>query len=504
MGKKFSIADYANLVTVSEMDRPEIVMIPWDKIQPNAGNFYQVEDVTDLLNAIEMQGLLSPIVVTPDRESDGYRLISGHRRHKAWGQLRQKDPEKYAAIPSIVRSFGSEAEERLALILSNSAARVLTPYEIGRQAKEVEMVFYQLKEQGFEFPGRMREHVAKAVKQSSSKLARIRAIETHLAECWRESWKGGKLNEAVAYELSQCPEELQTMIWQANPNTTAHGIPAVRKLYESGVRWAGPEGKKAGCKSCHRTTAFLRHDLNDYYPCKGETCCLKCEQAARDYNPCPRMCSKAKEARSQNIQQKKYAEETARVNRERETVQRIRESAARLVKAADAMGATDETAPIPTRYSATNLRELRKIAEGSLTPHWNYCNYLSPDEGLNVRKAAAVLGCSADYVCGLTDDPAPAEQTPRAVEAVSNVDHPEPVWRTGEPPRDGRYLCLVDMNTTTLHEQRCDRKDGAWYAYGAPMKDVFTVMAWWPLPEEDPRGRTVGWNGWNEEDEDSM
>lgn len=499
MGKKFSIADYANLVTVSEMDRPEIVMIPWDKIAPNAGNFYAVEDVTDLLNAIEMQGLLSPIVVTTDRESDGYRLISGHRRHKAWGQLRKKDPEKYAAIPAIVRSFGSEAEERLALILSNSAARVLTPYEIGQQAQEVEMVFYQLKEQGFEFPGRMREHVAKAVKQSSSKLARIRAIETHLAECWRESWKGGKLNEAVAYELSQCPEELQTMIWQADPQTTAHGIPAVRKLYESGVRWAGPEGKKAGCKSCHRTAAFLRHDLADrYYPCKGERCCLKCDKATRPYDPCPRMCSKAKEARSQNIQQKKYAEEEARVNRERETVQRIRESAARLVKAADAMGVTDETAPIPTRYSATNLRELRKIADGSITPHWNYCNYLSPDEGLNVRRAAEVLGCSADYVCGLTEDPAPTGKEQRAGEgagpykaggtAVSNVDHPEPVWMTGTPERLGRYLCKIDMGTGGS-EYTCELKKGGWWIFGSPLMRSAKVLAWWPLPPEDPTGR---------------
>ena len=30
--------------------------------------------------------------------------------------LREKDPEKYAAIPAIVRSFGSEAEERLAAL----------------------------------------------------------------------------------------------------------------------------------------------------------------------------------------------------------------------------------------------------------------------------------------------------------------------------------------------------------------------------------------------------
>lgn len=493
MGKKFSLADFANIVTVSEADRPEIVMIPWEKISANKENFYQVGDVTDLVNAIQMQGLLSPVVVTPDRSGpDGYTLIAGHRRHKAWGLLRQEDPDKYAAIPAIVRTFESESEARLALILSNSSARVLTPAEIGKQAQAVEMTFYELKEQGFEFPGRMRDHVARAVKQSSSKLARLRAIRERLAECWRPAWEKGMINEAVAYELSQCSEELQTMIWTADPKTTAYGIPAVRKLYESGVRWAGPEGKKAGCRSCRRTEAFLRHDLaNPNDPCKGETCCLKCEKATRNYDPCPRMCSKAKEARSQNIQQKKCAEEEARVNRERETVQRIRQSAARLVKAADAMGDVDETAPIPTRYSSTNLAELRKIADGSCTPHWNYCNFLSPDEGFNVRKAAEVLGCSADYVCGLTEDPAPAgtdggrmiSAPTEEAGAVSKLDHPAPTWRTGEPERPGRYLCKIYMGHGG-REYTCELRDDGWWIFGAPLMSSAKVLCWWPLPDE--------------------
>lgn len=61
---------------------------------------------------------------------------------------------------------------------------------------------------------------------------------------------------------------------------------------------------------------------------------------------------------------------------------------------------------------------------------------------------------------------------------------PAAEWQTGDPPADGRYLCLVDMNTTKLHEQKCDRKDGAWFCYGSPIADMFTVEAWWPLPPE--------------------
>ena len=105
MGKRFNIADYANLLTVSEQDDPEIVRIPWDKIRANAENFYRVGDVTDLVNSIQMQGLLAPVVVSPASDDPAaYVLISGHRRHKAWGILRGEDPERYADIPAIVAS----------------------------------------------------------------------------------------------------------------------------------------------------------------------------------------------------------------------------------------------------------------------------------------------------------------------------------------------------------------------------------------------------------------
>ena len=476
MGKRFNLAEYSNLVTVSEMDRPEIVMIPWDKIHPNKENFYQVGNVTDLVNAIQMQGLLSPVVVTPDRTGDGYLLIAGHRRHKAWGQLRDEDPAKYAAIPAIVRSFGSESEARLALILSNSAARVLTPYEIDQQAQATERVFYELKEQGFEFPGRMRDHVAKAVKQSATKLARLRAIRKRLAECWRPAWKGGTLTEAVAYELSQCPAELQEMIFRADPKTTAYPIPAVRRLYEQGVRWTGPEGKKAGCDSCRRSEAFLHHDLDSpNFPCKGKTCCLQCEYATRSYDPCPRMCSKAREARSERLKNKKEAEEEARQQKEDRILAEIRKSAARLVKAADAAGGVDEKAPMRTRYGATTVEELRKIAAGSKKPSFFYCNELSADEGFNVKSAAQVLGCSADYVCGLTEELHPA--------AVSNMDT-APEWRTGTPERDGRYLVKIADGGGARGEFTARWTGDLWSVFDRPLFEGMTVTQWWPLPKE--------------------
>lgn len=58
-----------------------------------------------------------------------------------------------------------------------------------------------------------------------------------------------------------------------------------------------------------------------------------------------------------------------------------------------------------------------------------------------------------------------------------------PEWRTGEPPRDGRYLCKLDLGLNKPTEQSCEYKDGAWTAYGRPVADVGEVVGWWPLPD---------------------
>lgn len=487
MGKKFSIADYANLVTASEADAPEIVRIDYDKIHPNAENFYVVENVEDLVSSIQMQGLLSPVVVTPDNEThDAYTLIAGHRRYKAWGILRKENPAKYAAIPAIVRTFSSPSEARLALILSNSTARELTPAEIDKQAQVVEMTLYELKEQGYEFPGRMRDHVAAAVKQSSTKLARLKVIREGLIAPWRDRWEQGKLKESPAYELAQSPEDVQERIFKVWAGAPANGIAAVRKLMVSGVTYEPTTLTGPGCSKCTHGDTFLRHDLEDAWsPCKGETCCLRCERSRRELNPCPRMCAKAKQRRTDENKRKKDREAKDRERKEAAMITRIRESAQRLVRAADAAGDVDEKTPMPTRYASITLAGLRQIADGKKTPTWTYCNYLDVNEGFNARKAAEVLHCSADYVCGLTEDPTP----------VSKLDHSPAAkpqragdwqgldWQTGTPETPGRYLAVIE-NGDVCHEFTAAWTGEQWLVFDKPLLGWMTVTAWWPLPKE--------------------
>ena len=79
----FEILD-AQLADVSDSDTP-IRMIPLADIHPNPRNFYpKVENLDDLVESIQANGLLEPLTVVPD-EKGGYRLISGHHSNQAGG-----------------------------------------------------------------------------------------------------------------------------------------------------------------------------------------------------------------------------------------------------------------------------------------------------------------------------------------------------------------------------------------------------------------------------------
>ena len=96
-----------------------------------------------------------------------------YRRRAALALLSEEE-QKWTAVPCIVETDDASPELReLRLIMANSATRVLSAAEIARQAEEVEKLLYQLKEQGYEFPGRMRDR--KPPRPQGRRLARTRA-----------------------------------------------------------------------------------------------------------------------------------------------------------------------------------------------------------------------------------------------------------------------------------------------------------------------------------------
>ena len=206
----------ANVPESGTSPAPKLLELPLDDIHADARNFYSMDagSLDELAASIELVGLQQPLLVR--RDGGGYTVVSGHRRLAALTRL-HAEGKGFDNVPCLLdESARSEAWQELALIYGNSATRKLSSADLAEQAKRVTELLYKLKEEGVEFPGRMRDHVAEACSTTKTKLAMLKCIDEKLTdERARLSWKAGKMADASAYALSKLEPWRQKLICDA-------------------------------------------------------------------------------------------------------------------------------------------------------------------------------------------------------------------------------------------------------------------------------------------------
>ena len=517
---KFNLGEFAlslESAAVSDLDTSpvQVQQIPLEDILPNKWNFYALRDLGPLADSIAMEGLLDPLVVTP-AGGGKYRLISGHRRRAAIEQLvkdKEHPREDLRLVPCSVRTYKSEAMAKLLMILANSTARVLTNAEVMKQAHEIELSLYQLQEEGYQFPGRMRDQVAAACKVSAPKLGRLKVIREKLIPDYMSLFEKDKLPEQTAYALARLPKGFQERLAKACPEPPAgHTAEQLLKRYEEGWRWE-PDLQCPDGKRCSRGDTFLRHDAAGRYfgdMCGGRTCCLNCKEAQRNYSPCERMCSKAKTVR------KDARDEAAAREAERKKVLSDRYKAEtqgyakRLLRAIEAAGLPDDTSFPWDYYRSYDVATVRTYAAGQFPEGsvWSSA-YLEPGRCHDPAATAKVLQCSTDYLLGVSDDLGNAqaqlevrEAEASPPEAVGPAPAPVPISPTASgsmagngwypvsvTPKEGQRAVVED--TDGEHWLGVFRSD-AWmdsYMIAAGSLHALDNPAWWspwnPRGEED-------------------
>ena len=496
---------------VSKLDtsREAIEYISLDKLEADPGNFYRLTGLEDLAANIELCGLQQPVRVRPT-EGGRYMIVSGHRRRAALALLAKEDPERWAAVPCLVERDEVSPELReLRLILANSSTRVLSPAEVSKQAQRVETLLYQLKEQGYAFPGRMRDQVAAACKVSAPKLARLKVIREHLIPIYLEHFDRNVLSEQTAYALARMETALQERLANMLPNLpTGSRAEELLELAKAGTNWrptfSCPDGSP-----CKRGDAFLRHDLDCGYGelCKGETCCLDCARAKVSCYACERMCSKAKAARKAQ-RDEEAAKEAERDAKIQENIQKnVQLRAKRLAAAADAAGLENEASILISEYGrGLTVGKLRDWAAG----HFDQDDRLYPST-LNARdfsdpvRQAKDLGCSTDYLLGVTDELTgpPAASTSAAKQARetapdSGDDDGPWHWWPEQPQKSGLYWCITGPMSQggSLYWWSAEKERWEHAAMAFPLSPTVTIWMRCPqLPEsmdwerqEDPNG----------------
>ena len=166
----FDIASVLKNVSAPDTGAEQIEYLPIDSLLPDPNNFYLLDGLEELAANIELIGLQQPLRVRPAEDKGYYTIVSGHRRKAACMMIRDGGSDMFdRGVPCIVeRGEASAALRELRLIYANSATRVMSAAELSKQAERVEMLLYTLKDEGMDFPGRMRDHVAEACKVSTA------------------------------------------------------------------------------------------------------------------------------------------------------------------------------------------------------------------------------------------------------------------------------------------------------------------------------------------------
>lgn len=468
----------------------QIELIPWDKLIPDDRNFYSLEGLEELADSIATVGLLDPIRVR--RDGDVYVIISGHRRRAAIKLLIDSGEEQWAeGVPCIVERGEITAElAELKLIYANSATRKLSPAELSRQAARVEELLYALKAQGYSFPGRMQAHVAQAVGTTENKLKRLHAIRNNLDDRFLECFDRGQITEDAAYQLSKFDAEVQSRVAELSVDKHARTLPIAATLSEV---WKDlkehpdpPACKKWGGAPCPEALERLARNILRPYSwqcCSRGKCCLECQNGIGCYGGCTYKKEQAKAQRAQVAAEDKKRRDDAE-QAKAELKERIQRRCAELVPLIDYAGLRDKET-LTGNYNTPKVKDIRRWAAGDFGDDFFYSySVVAPERSCDAVLMAERLGCSVLFAMDVKE-PETAEAEP---EKAAPAGAPEPAWQTGTPERRGRYFTTILIrdpnNGDSVSEHRAEWDGECWWLYQMKLREEFSVLSWWPLPEK--------------------
>ena len=327
--KVFDLGDVLANVLTPDTAQEQIVYIGLDKLDADAGNFYSIEGVDELAANIATVGLQQPLRVRAAKDPGRWVIVSGHRRAAALRILAEEAPEKWNRVPCIIEPAAASPElQELRLIFANADTRKMSSVDQARQAERVEMLLYKLREQGYEFPGRMRDYVAAACKVSATKIATLKAIKSNLDRpLYEKYYATGKISETVAYDLSKQPVDLQRRItngWlKTHPrldNISSGFVESYAECAEKFSKIKCPLQEGLTCTNCQKMLDKVFDDSYSYKPCRyNDICCAKCGDYLNCKGRCPLLDDKAKAERAK----KREATAAERAEQKQKTDARI-------------------------------------------------------------------------------------------------------------------------------------------------------------------------------------
>ena len=186
------------------------VAIPVEKLRPFAGHPFKVKDdeeMNTLIESIQTQGVLSPLIVRPIENTDEYEVVSGHRR------LHAAQKAGITEVPALIYALDRDTAA-IAVVDSNLHREHILPSEkafayrmkleaMSRQGHRSDLTSDQL--------GRKLETAEIIAQQSDDSKSQVRRYIrlTYLIPEFLEKMDQGEIALSVGVELSFLDESSQ-------------------------------------------------------------------------------------------------------------------------------------------------------------------------------------------------------------------------------------------------------------------------------------------------------
>lgn len=190
--------------------RNQPVNIPVEKLRPFKGHPFKVKDdeeMNTLIESVQTQGILSPLIVRPIENTDEYEVISGHRR------LHAAVKAGITEVPALIYALDRDSAA-IAVVDSNLHREHILPSE---KAFAYKMKLDAMSRQGFRSDltsdqvGRKLETADIIAQQSDDSKTQVRRYIrlTNLIPELLEFMDEGKMALSVGVELSYLDDQLQ-------------------------------------------------------------------------------------------------------------------------------------------------------------------------------------------------------------------------------------------------------------------------------------------------------
>ena len=181
------------------------IAISIEKLHPFEGHPYKIldnEEMETLTESVHNEGILSPLIVRPLEGTDGYEVISGHRR------LHAAQRAGLSEVPALVYEISRE-EAAIMLVDSNLHREHILPSE--------KAFAYKLKMEALKHRGITCGQVGHKSRDSLTDDDSGRQVQryirlTHLIPELLQFVDDGKIALTPAVELSYLPEKAQTYL----------------------------------------------------------------------------------------------------------------------------------------------------------------------------------------------------------------------------------------------------------------------------------------------------